>query len=104
MDELLRVNGMTPGLLAVLRPHLTLFGPAEPDPAFADPQIAAALALVAQLSPGTGSQGADDVITTRIRSVAQGPGNALATRTAVARIGQSMPNGYALMTWSNGEE
>ena len=48
LDELGRVRGMTPALLKALRPHLTLFGQPVPDPAGADPEVAAALALVGQ--------------------------------------------------------
>ena len=50
LDELGQVLGMTPALLAALRPHLTLYGPPEPDPAGADPVVAAALALIPQLT------------------------------------------------------
>ncbi len=47
LDELGRVLGMTPAVLAAIRPHLTLFGPPEPNLASADPVVAAALS-----SPG----------------------------------------------------
>src|SRR5579871_2637148 len=46
LDELGRVVGMTPEILAALRPHLTLFGPAIPDPNSSDPVVAQALAAV----------------------------------------------------------
>ena len=32
LDELARVVGMTPQIFAAIRPHLTLFGPADPSP------------------------------------------------------------------------
>src|SRR5260370_33283326 len=54
VDELRRVRGMTADLLAALRPHLTLFGPAEPNPASADPIVAAARALARQRAPLAG--------------------------------------------------
>src|SRR5262249_34110351 len=43
IDELGRVLGMTPAILAAIRPHLTLFGPAQPSPLNADPIVTAAL-------------------------------------------------------------
>jgi general secretion pathway protein K len=106
LDELLRVRGMTPALFAALRPHLTLFGQPVPDRAGADAEIAAALAL---LPPRTGGAQplqpiASDTMTARILATAQGPGNAIATRVAVARIGPSQPNGYILLAWENVEE
>jgi general secretion pathway protein K len=106
LDELLRVRGMTPGLFAALRPHLTLFGQPVPDRAGADPEVAAALAL---LPPRTGGvqplqPTASDTMTARILATAQGPSNAIATRVAVARIGPSQPNGYILLSWENAEE
>jgi len=106
IDELTRIYGMTPDLFAALRPHLTLFGPAQPDPTGADPEVTAALALAGQLAPisGPSPQGAQDRFTVRIRALAQGPRNALATRTAVGRIGPELGKGYALLTWENSDE
>src|SRR6516164_2570468 len=50
LDELGRVLGITPAVLAAIRPHLTLFGPPQPNPASADPVVAAALAGIAQVA------------------------------------------------------
>src|SRR5438128_6184829 len=44
LDELGRVRGIPAGLLDALRPHLTLFGPAEPNAAAADAVVAIAIA------------------------------------------------------------
>src|SRR5690242_19017562 len=44
LDELARVLVVTPEKFAAIRPHLTLFCPPEPNPATADPVVAAALA------------------------------------------------------------
>ncbi len=41
MQELGRVLGMTPAVFAVIRPHLTLFGPAQPSASTTDPVVAA---------------------------------------------------------------
>jgi general secretion pathway protein K len=43
LDELGAVLGMTPDLLARLRPHLTLYSEADPDASTTDPVVAAAL-------------------------------------------------------------
>jgi len=103
MSELSRVRGMTPALAAAMRPHLTLFGPAIPDSASADPLVVKALALLQQGGPdsaATQAQG-DDGRTIRIHAVAQGPGNADITRTAVVHIDAS---GYSVMAWNDGVE
>src|SRR6266436_2516504 len=50
IDELGRVLGMTPAVLAAIRPHLTLFGPAQPNPLTADLIVTAALAQIQAVS------------------------------------------------------
>jgi general secretion pathway protein K len=105
LDELSRVRGMTPPVLAALRPHLTLFGQPVPDAAGADPEVAAALAMIRRTaSPFPAISGAANAVTARIHAVANGPGNAMVARTAVARIGPSLPNGYSLLACENGED
>ncbi|HEY3912677.1 MAG TPA: hypothetical protein VGM07_22720 [Stellaceae bacterium] len=103
LGELGRVLGMTPELLAKLRPHLTLFGPADPDPATTDPVVAAALAQVSQQNQNGAPVNADqqDVQTARIIATALGPGNARASRAAIVRIGASLPEGYVVLAWGN---
>jgi len=51
IDELGRVLGMTPAVLAAVRPHLTLFGPPERTRWSADPIVAAALSQIRQVAP-----------------------------------------------------
>jgi general secretion pathway protein K len=108
IDELARVRGMTPALLAALRPHLTLFGPAAPDPDGDDPVVQQAVAEAARTSPGAGGglPQADTarIVTVRISATATGPGNAVASRTAIARIGPGVPRGYALLSWETSAE
>ena len=104
LDELGRVLGMTPALLAALRPHLTLFGPPQPNPATSDPVVAAALALLAPKAapvPSPANQAIPDLLTVRITALASGPGNARIIRTAVVRIGAGLPQGYTILAWSN---
>ena len=107
IDELERVRGMTPDLISALRPHLTLFGPAEPNAASADPVVARAIVLAGGLSSGVapgGAPGAPNAVPTtviaRIRAAAQGPDNAEFFRTAVARV---TSEGYALLAWGTND-
>ena len=106
IDELGRVLGMTPAVLAAIRPHLSLFGPAEPDAAHADPVVAAILAAVAPSTPVTASgrnpQLAPDVVTARITADAYGPGNARVRHVAVVRVGEMRPGGSAILAWDSG--
>jgi general secretion pathway protein K len=102
MDELGRVLGVTPALYLALRPHLTLYGPADPKPG-ADPIVTAAVAQLPRIGapeapPAPTPQ---DVITIRIIAAAVGPDNAHVTHTAVVRIGSSLPQGYAVLASGN---
>lgn len=104
IGELDRVLGMTPAVLTAIRPHLTLFGPAEPNLATTDPVVAAALALS---SPQAGPAGAPvqpanlETLTVRITALASGPGSARVVRTAVVRLGATSPQGYTIVAWGN---
>ena len=100
MDELGRVLGVTPALYAALKPHLTLYGPAEPKPGI-DPIVTAALAQLPQLggSAPPPAPTPQDTLTVRIIAAAVGPGNAHVTRAAVVQIGSSLPQGYAVLAW-----
>lgn len=106
IGELARVRGMTADVLAALRPHLTLFGPAVPDAAVADPVVAAALALTDRraLDANTVLSSGVEALTVRIAAVAQGPGKARVDRIAVARIAPNLPNGFALLAWDSADE
>lgn len=104
IDELGRVLGMTPAVLAAIRPHLSLFGSAQPDAAHADPVVAAILAVApgnpVAASPRTPQ--ATDVVTARITADADGPGNARVRHVAVIRVGEMLPGGYAILAWDSG--
>jgi general secretion pathway protein K len=103
LDELSRVLGMTPAVLAAIRPHLTLFGPAQPNPAGADPVVAAALAESARATqaPISANQPPPDLLTVRITATASGPANARVTRVAIVRVGAMLPGGYAVLAWGD---
>jgi general secretion pathway protein K len=105
IDELGRVLGMTPAVLAAIRPHLSLFGPPQPDASHADPVVAAILAAGAPGNPIAASPRnpqAPDVVTARITADADGPGNARVRHVAVVRVGQMLPGGYAILAWDSG--
>ena len=105
LDELDRVLGMTPAIFAAMRPHLTLFGPAQPSPASGDPFVATALASVATTEPGiSANQPPPDVLTARITATASGPNNAQVTRSAVVRFGAALPRGYAVLAWGDASD
>src|ERR1051326_341495 len=83
IGELRRVLGMTPQLFDAIQPHLSLFAPAEPDIAQADPIVKAAVTALegsaaAAATPAPASQ-QSNVFAARISVVARGPGNAQAT-------------------------
>jgi general secretion pathway protein K len=103
IDEISRVVGITPALYAAIRPHLTLFGPAQPDPTGADPVVIAALARAPQEAQSATlvTAALPDSLVLRIIAEAAGPGNARASRTAVVRITASLPQGYAVLAWRN---
>ena len=109
IDELARVRGMTTQLLDALRPHLSLFSPATPNPSRADPLVVAAIAF-AQGGPITGDQqpsrndATSGPVVARIQATARGPGAAEAARTVVARVGSFDPKGYTLLAWVDGIE
>jgi general secretion pathway protein K len=102
MDELSRVLGITPTLYAALKPHLTLYGPAEPNPG-TDPIVTAAIAQLPQLGEAAAPSvpSPQDVLTVRIIAAARGPGNAEVTRNAVVRVGASLPQGYTVLAWGS---
>jgi len=111
LDELSRVRGMTATLFRALQPHLTLFGPADPNPAAADPVVSAALVLSGALaapgvpaSPPANPNASPDIIVARIHAAAEGPGNARVRRMAVVRIGGREPPGYRPLAWGNDED
>ena len=101
IDELGRVFGMTPAVLAAVRPHLTLFGPPEPNALSADPIVAAALSQIRQVAPiaAPASQGPDAPLIVRMIASALGPSNARVQRSAIVRVGASLPGGYAVLAW-----
>jgi general secretion pathway protein K len=103
LDELGRVLGMTPAILAAITPHLTLFGPPQPSEASADSVVAAVLAETAEAAAApSAAQPPPDVLTRRITATAFGPGNARVTRSTIVRLGAVLPSGYQALAWNDG--
>ncbi len=105
VDELRRVIGMTPGIFAAIRPHLSLFAAAEPSLTQADPVVLAALAAIGRAGPA-GSRPAprqSEIVTARIAAIAQGPGKARARRAAIVRI-MPRPGTYLVLAWDSDAE
>lgn len=106
LSELRRVIGMTPPLYDAIRGHLSLYAPAEPEAAGADPVVAAAVAAANQGASGEPAAVAavPDSITARIEVIAEGPGNARAERTVIVRIVAGL-GAYTVLAWRrSGEE
>ena len=103
LDELARVLGMTPAVLAGIRPHLTLYGPQTPELAAADPVVAAAFDFVRKRPGGfranvpRGRRGGVTMV--RITATAHGPENAEVTRVAVIRFNPQRPYASAMLAW-----
>lgn len=103
LGELRDVNGMTPTIFAAIRPHLSLFAPAQPNLADAEPVVVAAMAAAgaAERQPGRVQRAQSDVLTARILASAQGPSNAAATRSVVVRV---VPRSisFVVLGWDDG--
>lgn len=102
LDELARVVGMPPDVLAAIRPHLTLFGPAQPSATSADPIVAAALIQAGHATAvPLAAEPPPDVLTARITASTVGPGDGRATRRAIIRFGAALPGGYEVLAWGD---
>lgn len=100
VDELGDVLGMTPALLARLRPHLTIWGENDPDPVFADPLVLAALRTLGNDAAVPGSDGSDTLVLA-ITADANGPAGSHFVRHAVVEIAPS-PRGksWRMLEWA----
>jgi general secretion pathway protein K len=101
LDELGEVLGMTPELLARLRPHLTLFSQSDPVAAAADAVVAMALRDAGgPPKPMAGGRLQVAVIT----ALAQGPDGARFARRAVVRIsGDVRERPWKILAWTRPE-
>lgn len=101
LDELGYVLGMTPSVLAAMKPHLTLWSTSDPDPASADAVVLGAL-RIAGVPPVAASSTEARVIA--FTATATLPDAAQATRRAVIRFGFSPDGrGWRVLAWDDGE-
>jgi general secretion pathway protein K len=71
IGQLADVMGMTPALLALLKPHMSLFQPGDPEPEAADAVVRQAIAYANVLDPtGSGYEGAPTIA---VSACATGP-------------------------------
>jgi general secretion pathway protein K len=101
LDELGRVLGMTPQLLAALRPHLTLYQFGDPDPASADPVVIQALKqLNGQSTQPSFPPGLTAGLQTlTVTAEAHSDSGGLYTRRAVVRVGPAFERGFQILVW-----
>lgn len=98
LDELGEVLGMTPELLARLRPHLSLYTETDPAPSKADPVVA--LALQDAGSEMTATNGGTLQIAS-ITAVAQGPdGTHFARRAVIGISGGAADRPWKVLAWT----
>ena len=83
LDDLGAVLGMTPELLARLRPHLTLFSTTDPDASTGDPVVLAALGAPRRLPARR--TGADAPRVAAVHVAVRGPGGTAADERVVVR-------------------
>lgn len=118
LDELAQVLGMTPEILALIRPHLTVFSDAaRPDAQRAGIIVQRAIALAAGgADPATGRRPDGDqparsgaeapasaaLVLRVVSSARMGDGAAFA-REAVVRLDRSSPKGYVVLDWRRRE-
>jgi general secretion pathway protein K len=107
LDEIGRVLGMTPDVLALLRPHLSIYQLAQPDPRFADAAVIQAMQQLPgqqgqafnqpqpQLAPGQVPSLQTVVVTAEVKTRTNG----YFLRRATIRIGAAFPRGFQILAW-----
>ena len=119
VDELAQVLGMTPEILGLVRPYLTVFSDAaRPDARRAGALVQQAIALAASSGPdaasarrqdggrpagGGGEAPAPTAPVLRVVSRARTGDGAVFTREAVVRFDRSSPKGYVVLYWRRAE-
>jgi general secretion pathway protein K len=100
LQELSGVLGMTPHILAGLTPHLSLYNPNDPDPAFADAVVLQALRSVGEGDPIPEIGQQNDLVVAILVRVT-GPEAAHCTRSAVIRITRSaVGRSWHVLAWN----
>ncbi len=100
LGDLALVLGMTPQLLALMRPHLTLYTTSDPTRALADAVVGRALDALADGEDAASDQPGESVIS--IEAVAEGAGGAEARRHAVASLDNSSSDTpWRILAWDD---
>ena len=107
LDEVGAVLGMTPALLARVRPYLSLYADAEPDAASASrPVLAALSALNGGATPPRNAGPADEPRVVSVTAAALGPNGTRFARHAILRVsaqpsssGQTAPDPVEVLGW-----
>jgi general secretion pathway protein K len=107
IDDLADLPGMSPELLAAVRPYVSVYATSpQPLPAAADPLVIRALTDVqpgimsaATENPG-GVSAAPAKVTAAITSAARSRRGGAFVRDAVVRIDPTMPTGYVALRWA----
>lgn len=103
LDDLGAVLGMTPELLLRLRPHLTLYSDGDPDTAFADPVVLAAMRSIGA-APATAAGIVRTSQSVEIVATAAGPGGARFSRAAEAIVNTAeAQKSWRIMSWREPE-
>jgi general secretion pathway protein K len=102
LDELQYVLGITPEIYAVIRPHLSLFAPAEPDLAQADAIVNAAVIATGRSYTAPVLPETRDSVTVRVIAEAESA-KARALRTAVVRL-EMRAGAYGMLAWYDDPE
>ncbi|HLY56038.1 MAG TPA: type II secretion system protein GspK [Stellaceae bacterium] len=98
LDELGRVLGMTPEILARLKPHLTLYRPGFPDPAFADPVVRKAFTSL-QLDENDDIPHGSGLDAVTITADARLDSGERFIRRAIVRLGAGFDRGFVIGEW-----
>jgi general secretion pathway protein K len=103
LSELGNIIGMTPALLALVLPHLSLYQTTDPNPAVSDAIIRRALILSGPPAAGTaGYNGSAPVVT--IEAIVKGQGGAVARRDAIASIaGANTSTPFQILSLTDGQ-
>ena len=99
LDDLGAVLGMTPDLLARLRPHLTLWWANDPDMAYADPVVVDAMRSIGAIAPAAiGPPRAIQAV--EIVATAAAPGGARFSRSVDATVDSTEGHGsWRVLAW-----
>ncbi|MGE4481410.1 hypothetical protein [Acidocella sp.] len=101
LGEIANVMGMTPTLLARLRPHLNLYQSGDPNAALADPVVREALKLSGQTGARTGIYEGNATVVI-VEAQARGPGHTLARRRAIVSLsGEQGVSAYKILSLTN---